>query len=100
MEKGDGATGGDLNFDFGEDLFSSGDGWFFPSGLNRLLDEGAVPGKVVRDTVGSAGVAGSVSAASSALGRDFGGEAIFNIGDAGAGGLARLFGVCFAFLIG
>ena len=100
MEKGNSAVRGNFDFDFSIDLFASGDGWFFPGGLDRLFDQSTVPGEVVRDAVGSASVAGSVSATASALGRDFGGETILDIGDAGAGGLARLFGVCFAFLIG
>ena len=99
-EKGDCAGFRNFDFDFGIDLFASGNRGFFPSGLDRLFDQGAIPGEVVRDAVGSAGVAGSVSAAASTLGRDFGGETILDIGDAGAGGLARLLGGRFAFLIG
>ena len=90
-------TGGDLNFDLGRNLFSSGDRWFFPSGLNRLLDESAVPGEIVGYAIGPASVARSVSSSASLFGWEFGGETILNIGSGGAGWGGGFFGAGFAY---
>ena len=62
-KKGDCASLRNFDFNLGIDLFASGNRGFFPGGLDRLFDQGAIPGEIVSNAVGSACITRTVSSA-------------------------------------
>jgi hypothetical protein len=70
-EEGDSAGFRNFDFDLCIDLLASGNRGFFPGGLDRLFNQGSIPGEIVSNAVGSSCVACTVSSTPTGFTGDF-----------------------------